>query len=163
MKQKSRLNCQNVFVQWHISNTQSIQNRSLLKTKNNVIGFTSICLKNDWQFAGWGTSGLICTVKCEKTPWWTTNERTPWIIPIQMILQYFMTLLSSIHNWNSKCCQREKRSVIDEQCENLASLAWRLPKIISAMMLGKRYISSSFPWKINNSYQKLGKIDLRSW
>ena len=38
---------------------------------------TSICLKSDWQFAGWGTSGLICTVKCEKTPWWTTNDSTP--------------------------------------------------------------------------------------
>ena len=31
-------------------------------------------------------------------------------------------------------------------------------------MLGKRYISStfpSFPWKINNSYQKLGKTSMR--
>ena len=96
---------------------------------------TSICLKSDWQFGGWGTSGLICTVKCEKTPWWTTNEFTLWIqIQLKkMPTNHFMTLLRSKHNWKSEVLPKGKRQIIDEQCENLASLASN-PKIISAIL-----------------------------
>ena len=96
---------------------------------------TSICLKSDWQFGGWGTSGLICTVKCEKTPWWTTNDFTLWIqIQLKkMPTNHFMTLLRSKHNWKSEVLPKGKRQIIDEQCENLASLASN-PKIISAIL-----------------------------